>query len=145
MGLDIVVYRSKESLGIDVDSLGAIKDPLTGEYRFPMQFVGDKFPRELIVAARWRVGNMDAVAQLRGELELVVGPGRLLLIEKCLYDGTHSGDTIDSGLFGRLDDEIYEIQRRFGEQFSHNLKDFLTRMLEVIQVAKNENNPIVFV
>ena len=145
MGLDIAVYRSRESLGVDVDSLGAVKDPYTGQYYVPLSFGRDVIPRELVAAVRWRVGNISGVAELREELEHISGGKPLILIEKCLYNGIHGGDTISPELFDKLEGEIHELQARHQPQLSSYLNDFLAKMLEIIEIARKEKNPIVFI
>jgi len=130
---------------VDLDSLGAIKDPDTGQYYVPSNFGRDVLPRELVAAIRWRVGNTSGVAELREELERVSGGRPLILIEKCLYNGIHGGDTIGNEQFGKLENEIHELQMAHGPQLSDYLKNFLAKMLEIIQIARKEKNPIVFV
>lgn len=145
MGLDIAVYKSRKSLGIDLDSLGAVRDPDTGQYQVPSSFGRDVMPRELVAAIRWRVGDMSGVAQLREEIQRVSGDVHVILIEKCLYNGTHAGDTISADHFDRLEAEIHHLQANCDARFSDYLNNFLTKMLEIIQIARKEANPIVFV
>jgi hypothetical protein len=144
MGLDIVVYRSRKSLGIDVDSLGCVRDPGTGQYCLPNNFGPDVIPRDAVAAIRWRIGNISGVAQLREELERASNGEKLLLIEKVVYDGTHAGDAILDDLFDKLEAEIHDLQTRRDRHFFEYLNDFLAKMLEVVQIARREGNPIVF-
>ena len=46
MSLSALVYRSRGTLDIDVESLGAARDARTGEYYFPTPQYDGKFPRE---------------------------------------------------------------------------------------------------
>jgi hypothetical protein len=139
------LYRSRKSLGIDVDSLGAIRDPETGQYHVPSSLGRDVIPRELVAAIRWRVGNMSGVADLREEMGQSSAGKHLLLIEKVLYSGIHGGDTIQSEMFENLEAEIHSLQARRDPSFSDYLSNFLEKMLEIIQIARREGNPIVFV
>ncbi len=144
MSLNALVYRSRASLTIDVDSLGAVKDVRTGEYYFPGPEHDGKFPREVFIAHEFWIGNVMSVAELRQEMRTITRRADLLLETKCLYSGTHSGDVIGIDLFPALECEIRDLFDRHRPQLSDPVVEFLTGMLELIQAAEREN-PIAFV
>lgn len=143
MSLSAVVYRNRKSLGIDAEAEGAKKDPTTGEYYFdsPQR----AFPQDFFIATDWQIGNVSSVAELRLELETLTGKKDLLIIEKCLYSGSHSGDLIELELLTPIETETLEILHRFRGSVPAGVEKFLSAMLDTIQVARRENNPIVFV
>ena len=53
MSLSALVYRSRGTLDIDVESLGAAKDDRTGEYYFSTPQYDGKFPREALIASEF--------------------------------------------------------------------------------------------
>jgi hypothetical protein len=67
MSLSALVHRSRETLDIDVESLGAARDARTGEYYFPSPQCDGKFPREAFIASEFWIGNIVGVAELREE------------------------------------------------------------------------------
>jgi hypothetical protein len=144
MGLDAKVYLAKESLPCDVEGLGAKKDDTTGEYYFEGASSGNQFPPDFFVAVQKRLGNVDAIAELRRELEDALGNTSSLLYQKCLYNGTHSGDIIEYKLLDQVEVEIAHALRK-SQSAKPLLREFLSAMGELILVAKRERNPIVFV
>jgi translation elongation factor EF-G len=144
MGLDARVYLAKDSLPCDVEAIGAKKDHTTGEYYFEGICAESQFPPDFFVAVHKRLGNVDTIAELRNELEEVLGTSTSLLYQKCLYGGTHGGDVIENKLLDQIESEVVEALRKsaMGRPL---LREFLDAMAELVRVAKREKNPIVFV
>src|SRR5215469_3590306 len=147
MGLDAVVYRSKVNLPFDPDAVGAVLEESTGEY-----YVSDldleraferKFPRETRIAADKRIGNIALVSWLREQASLVLDD-RSIVLSKVLYSGSHSGDSIPIEQTFALRDELLQLGRST-KQLDCDLKLFVTDMLELVEAARREGNPIVFV
>ena len=145
MGLNAVVYRSRERLNIDVESLGAVRDDLTGEYYFPTPEHDGKFPRDIFIAKNFRIGNITGVAELREELSALLQGNHSILLEKCFYSGSHSGDLMEIVSLPALESEISTLLERRKLALSPYLLSVLRGMLELVETAKTENNPIVFV
>jgi hypothetical protein len=121
MSLSALVYRSRRTLDIDVGSLGAAKDDRTGEYYFPTQQYDGKFPREAFIASEFWIGNITGVAELREELRTITNEQDSLLLKRCLYSGTHSGDVIELALLPTLEHEVRGLLVRSEMQISENL------------------------
>jgi hypothetical protein len=147
MGLDAVVYRSKASLPFDPDAVGAVVDKSTGEY-----YVSDpmlereferRFPRETRIASQKRIGNIALVAELRDCTSQIL-EDRSVILSKVLYSGTHSGDSIPVELASALEDELFRLQHYAERANSDYLGQFVTDMLELVEAARREGNPIVF-
>jgi hypothetical protein len=64
---------------------------------------------------------------------------------RVLYSGSHSGDVIEFELLPDLESEIRELLSRDRLKLSDHAATFLKGMLELVEVAKTEKNPIVFV
>lgn len=145
MGLDARVYYARKSLQVDVEAIGAKRDPVTGEYYFEVPPSGSQFPSGYFVAMHRRLGNASAISELREGLRGVIGE-QSLLYRKCLGEGgTHSGDTIEYRSLDELESEILQAQFRLREERRPLLQEFLETMAELVSVAKREKNPIVFV
>ena len=144
MSLSALVYRNRGTLDIDVDSLGATRDDRTGEYYFPTPQYDGKFPREAFIASEFWIGNITGLAELREELRTITNQDSLF--EKMvLYSGTHSGDVIELAQMPTLEHELRSLLARRKTQISENLVSVLHGILGLIETAKRENNPIVFV
>ena len=144
MSLNALVYSNRAALDIDVERLGAVKDDRTGEYYFPSPEHDGKFPREAFIACEFWIGNVLSVAGLRHEIVAVTGKENSLLQTKCLYSGSHSGDVIEIEQLPALEFEIRDLLQQQLPR-SSNLPSFLSGMQQLIEAAKKENNPIVFV
>ena len=145
MSLSAVVYRCRATLNIDAESLGATRDDRTGEYFFPTAQHDGKFPREAFIAYEFWIGDMMGVAELREELCTITNEEDSLLLKRCLYSGTHSGDVIELALLPALEYEVRGLLDRWGMRISEYLIAVLHGILGLIETAKRENNLIVFV
>jgi hypothetical protein len=145
MSLSALVYRSRQTLDVDVGSLGAVRDDHTGEYFFPTPQHDGKYPREAFIAYEFWIGNVMGVAELRAELCTITNREDSLLLKRCLYSGTHSGDVIELALLPALEYEVQGLLDRCGTRISEYLMSVLHGILGLIETAKRENNPIVFV
>ncbi len=144
MSLSALVYRNRATLGIDAESLGAVRDDRTGEYFFTSSEHDGEFPREAFVASEFWIGNIMGVAELRDQLGGIVGVEDSLLLTKCLYSGSHSGDLIEVALLPSLEREVRGLLEQRGKRISEHLSSTLNGFLGLIEAAKRENNPIVF-
>jgi len=145
MSLSAVVDRSRSSIDADIEAQGGEKDERTGQYYFESPEIERGFPRGFSEATEWWIGNIEGVAELRDEFETLTGRRDLLLIQKCLFSGSHSGDLIEPELFSSIENEVREILSHFKLRLSTSAKQFLDGMLNIITVARREKNPIVFV
>jgi hypothetical protein len=145
MGLDGRVYFARESLPADIEWKGAKLNPTTGEYVFENPESASQFPSDFSVATKRRLGNVSAIAGLRGELQFILGSTDSLLYQGCLCSGTHSGDVIEYELLDQLEAEIARTLSKIGGQRRQLLRGFLRAMADLVRVSKRERNPIVFV
>lgn len=144
MGLDAKVYRSINSLPRDVETLGAIRDDVTGEYYFEDQTVSKQFPLDFSVAVHKRLGNIDAIAELRNEVGDIL-PRDSILYEKFLQNATRSGDVIEYGQLDQLEREVGETLHKAKRHERALLREFLDTITELVRIARREKNPIVIV
>jgi hypothetical protein len=145
MSLSALVYRSRATLDIDVESLGAARNDLTGEYYFPTPEHDGKFPSDAFIASEFWIGNITSVAELREELRTISTEQGSLLLSKCFYSGSHSGDIIELALLPALEREVRSFLDRRERRLSEHLTSVLHGVLGLIETAKRESNPIVFV
>jgi hypothetical protein len=148
MGLDAVVYRNRVNLPFDPDAVGAVLDKSTGEYYFSDLHLEPaferKFPRETRIATDKRIGNIDLVSWLRERASQIL-EDRSIVLTKVLYSGSHSGDSIPVEEACALRDELLQLGR-YAEQVDDGyLSQFVTDMLELVEAARQEGNPIVFI
>jgi hypothetical protein len=144
MSLSALVYRCRATLNIDVESLGATRDDRTGEYYFSTAQQDGKFPREAFIAYEFWIGNVMGVAELREEVCRITNDDSLLL-KRCFYSGTHSGDVVELALLPALEYEVRGLLDGQGTRISEYLIAVLHGILGLIETAKRESNPIVFV
>ena len=139
------MYFARESLPADIESMGAKLNPTTAEYYFEGPQTRNQLPAGFSVAIQRRLGNESAIASLRVELKSVLGSTDSLLYQKCLFDGTHSGDVVEHELLDQLETEIARTLSKIGAQRRQLLRGFLREITHLVRIAKREGNPIVFV
>jgi hypothetical protein len=144
LGLDARVYRSTKSLppGVDARRLGF--DSATGEMWILDGVNRPEIPAASFIAIERRLGNISSIGAVRKEIEAVNFARGSILLEKCLQSASHSGDVIE---VGELDDLEREVSTALGLIASDaaDARQFLLNMKELIEAAKSEQNPIVFV
>lgn len=141
MGLDAVVYRNTRHLNLGLDARFALLHPETGEVYFQSNDLSLKYLDQRH-AAEHRLGNITAVSALREEATRLVGPNSML-VQKVLYSGTHSGDAIAGKSVSDLAVELESIRK--AKRLSSELELLLAAWEDLINVARREGNPIVFV
>jgi hypothetical protein len=141
MGLDAVVYRNKTHLKLGPDEKVAQLVPQTGEVYFESDALSREYRHQLKAVAN-RLGNVTEISTLREEVARLIGPNAFI-VQKILYSGTHSGDTIPVELLSSLSTEL-SLLRGTCEQ-SSELRGLISSLEELIRAAKDEANPIVFV
>ena len=82
VSLNALVYRSRKSLEIDVEALGAVRDDETGQYYFATAEHDGKFSREAFIAYEFWIGNAMGLAETSEELETLTEGGNSLLLER---------------------------------------------------------------
>ena len=110
-----------------------------------MYFEDDKSARKYDdhrEAVSHRLGNVALIGTLRDEVSRLIGP-ESFLERKVLYSGVHSGDTIPLQELDELSAELSRI-RDIGRSSAY-MRELAGALEQLIQAAKNEGNPIVFV
>jgi len=103
----------------------------------------DLRPQE-VTAMHKRLGNASMIASLADEIRPFIENDSLLL-SRVLYSGSHSGDEIGFPDIDTLDSEIKSIRAKSGESPSKALENFLKDMSDLVENAKEQGNPIVFI
>jgi hypothetical protein len=140
MSLSAQVYRRLNTIDIGVGPV--TRNDLTGEYYFPS---GTTVPSDGFIASEFWIGNITGVAELREELRKANIEQDSLLLNRVLYSGTHSGDVIELSLLPALEQEVRRVLVSREMHLSEYLTSVLQGILELIEAAKREDNPIVFV
>ena len=141
MGLDAIVYRNRKHLEMGRDEEHAKVIPETGEVYFEDDKLARKYDHRRKAVAH-RLGNISAIAELHDEVTRLLGP-KSTTVQRILYSGTHSGDAIPLTDLPELSAELHAI-RQSGRGSPH-LCLLVSALEELIQAAKDEGNPIVFV
>jgi hypothetical protein len=147
MGLDAAVYRRLEELPLTKEDLRFVAvDPRTGQVDIENAALFRAWSDKVKVVQK-RIGNIALVNLLKAELERILGDScsEMLLINKVLYSGTHSGDVIPRDDLGSLKREIELVRAIAGHRRSSELDTFLADMEELITASERHGNPIVFV
>ena len=143
MGLEALVYRDISSIPPELVSRSLECDPETGELFYPNATRPLNLPNDFAVARRIHLGNIGEIAGLRREVSQILGDSALI-ITKVLFSGSHSGDVIPPSFFNELEAELRRLELH-PENLSHPVADMTFNLLELIEEAKRQNNPIVFV
>jgi len=115
--------------------------PETGEVYFENGELSRKH-RHQLQAVEHRLGDITEISALREEATRLIGPESVVL-QKVLYSGTHSGDTIPVESLASLSAELNSITN--SSQQSPELRRSVGSLEELVRAAKYEGNPIVFV
>jgi len=113
----------------------------TGEVYFENDKLSRKYGHKFQAVAH-RLGNVALISALREEASCLIGP-ESFVVQKILYSGTHSGDAIWLSDLPELSADLDSI-RKTGKG-SSQLQHFVSTFEELIETAKEESNPIVFV
>ena len=139
MGLDAVVYRNMNHLELETGQESAHVIPETGEICFDNAELSQKYKR-YAYAAEFRLGNASEISALRQEVTHLTGPDSIIL-QRILYSGTHSGDSIPLSSIAALSLEPSAISS--GPQ-SPELQSLVSSLNTLVHAAQDEGNPIVF-
>jgi hypothetical protein len=143
MGLDASVYKNLRSVSESLREQVILIDAETGEIDYKKHLHGaPEADLDSLYAIEIRIGNISAVAELRGEVGDRL-PGRSILMDEVLYSGSHAGDFIPFDQLDELEREVNLIRASPGTLPS-NLQTFLGEMSMLIDTARRERNPIVF-
>jgi hypothetical protein len=137
MGLDAMVYFSVKNLPKTLLPHMYTRDEASGECFTTEEYdhLGFEFR-----ACHHRLGNLFGIAELGERLREMGVREESVLLKDVLYSGTHCGDFIPRSEIPRLDAEVAALEAR-GDQ---EIKPFLESMRDLIEVAKREENAIVF-
>jgi hypothetical protein len=144
VGLHAVVYRNRKHIEMGPDNARANVFHKTGELYFEDD-KDDKLLRKYqhkIQAVAHRLGNIALISTLSDEVSQLIGP-ESLLERKILYSGTHYGDAIPLQELDELSAELNRISET--GRSSPVMQEFVSALQQLIQAAKDEANPIVFV
>jgi hypothetical protein len=143
MGLNAVVYRNLANLPDSMRERVRFADPNMGELEFLPTETSDSSSRAALIAGSARLGNIAMIAWLREEIASRCAACPLLM-KLVLYSGTHCGDSVAVHYLASLEHEVNAISSAAGSP-PDELTTFLETMRSLIERAKQENNPIVFV
>ena len=143
MGLNAIVYTNKNNLAQELQDSSFLMDDETGEL-YPTRGDTTTYRAEVFTAAHKRLGNATLIGALANEVSTIVSRDSVLM-SKVLHSGSHSGDMVALTDIGRLESEINLIRQKTADVRSADLEDFLNSLLELIETAKKQRNPIVFV
>ena len=143
MGLNAFVYINKSNLAEELQDSSFLTDDETGEL-YPAPNDDRTNPAEMSTAAHKRLGNASLIGGLANAVSGIVGLDSVLM-SKVLSSGSHSGDVVTLKDVGRLESEINLVRQKTDSFRSADLEKFLNSLLELIEAAKKQGNPIVFV
>lgn len=92
------------------------------------------------------LGNITRVKNLRGflrGLQGTPGPKFPILLEKVLYDGTHTGDWISSKVSAKLRKEVDTVLHS-SDILSESEKEFFNNMKQLCEASIATGNPLMF-
>lgn len=137
VGLDATVYKSETRMRREFPGLALEHDPTTGEW-WAEDAAGLKVCTE---ALDLRVGNIAMIGLLRELVGEEFGEGAAFIQTRVLYSGSHSGDVIKLSELEELEREAVLLVR---QSRSAEVRAFADKMIQLIEAARQEGNPIVF-
>lgn len=143
MGLDAVVYRNRENLGLGLNQSWLRYDEETGETSLADDAPCEHLPPEVFCAAEVRLGNISAIAAVREAIKLST-PDAEFLLTRVVYSGIHGGDQIEVSELPALCAELDRVERAIIDENRLDLAPFIADMRELAEAAEQEQNPIVF-
>lgn len=120
-------------------------DPSEQEWEAHDQWLGESREHEGYLLALF-LGNIPRVGNLRSflrHLRGTPGPRFSILLEKVLYDGTHTGDWISSKIAEKLLKEV-DIVLRSRDILEDSEKEFFNNMKLLCEASVATGNPVVF-
>ncbi|RAZ87012.1 hypothetical protein DPM33_27130 [Mesorhizobium hawassense] len=138
MGLDAAVFKSVSAMEREFPDYRFQREPMTGECEV-IHPEGVELRLDEVVAYSRRFGNISHI----GALSITIGEylGEASALERLvLYSGSHGGDVIEEPSFGELERELKLIETSSDEY----VREFANGLQELIDMARREKNPIVF-
>ena len=132
MGLDAIVYSGKRT-EVQVEGAQPGSEGQASGVR-----------SNATAAIHKRLGNASMIGSIREEMLSFLDADALLLT-KVLYSGSHSSDEISVQDIDKLDSEIKKTRQRSGTSLSMSVERFLNDMTDLVDKARQERSPIVFV
>ena len=132
MGLDAVVYEGKTR---QVQRKGG------QEY---VEGNTSSVDSQEVTAIHKRLGNASMIASVADEIRPFIEKDSLLL-SKVLYSGSHSGDKIGVEDIDKLESEINDTRAKSGGSLSLAVENFFEDMSDLVEKAREEGSPIVFI
>ena len=143
MGLDAIVYLNKRNFALHERDNPFQIDEKTGEVYVNSEHE-KRYPPEMFTAIHRRLGNVAMIAALAEELSAVTSSDSILL-RSVLSSGSHSGDAIAFENLDCLESEINLVKERSKDIRTAEMEGFLKSLSELIETAREQKNPIVFV
>jgi hypothetical protein len=120
-------------------------DPSEEEWDAHDQWLADSCEHQGYLLSLF-LGNITRVKNLRGFLRGLQGspgPKFPMLLEKVLYDGTHTGDWISSEESGKLLKEV-ETVLHSSDILADSEKEFFDNMKQLCEASVATKNPLMF-
>ncbi len=120
-------------------------DPTEEEWDAHDQWMGESCEHEGYLLSMF-LGNITRVGNLRSFLRGLQGspgPKFPMLLEKVLYDGTHTGDWISSKDAAKLLKEVDTVLHS-SDILADSEKEFFTNMKQLSETSVATGNPIMF-
>lgn len=144
MGLSAIVYINSKNLRHRIDVSHTKVDEVTGETYFSDGRIPSPMNRGDFIAVEEELGNVAEIAALRDEILKCLG-NQANLVNRVVYDGSHSGDIIDESLIDDVVSELRILESAADKRGSPELSTFVRKMNDLARASKQEHNPIVFV
>jgi len=143
MGLDAGVYKNLRNASEELRKQVRLVNAETGEIDYEDELRLPGYHRKDLYAIKIRIGNLSAIVELRGEVGDRL-PGKSILMDAVLYHFAHTDDFIPLEKLDELEREVKFIQAT-PEPLRSDLQAFLNEMTMLIDAARKEDNPIVFI
>jgi len=120
-------------------------DATEDEWEAHDKWLGDSCEHEGFLLALF-LGNITRVQNLRAfltHLQGKPGPRFPILLEKVLYDGTHTGDWLSSKVAARLLKEVDTVLHS-SDILADSEKEFFNNMKQLCEASIATGNPIMF-
>ncbi|NEQ42462.1 MAG: hypothetical protein F6K00_02425 [Leptolyngbya sp. SIOISBB] len=151
MSLSAVVYLDRKNLESNCIVEEIEVDDLTGEVYSENEETQSLLDNSNTIAISLNLGNMEMVGYLSQSLSKFLSSSNSIILNKVLYNGSHSGDALALSDVQKLKDEVSSVMVRINDNDFESTRKyseilgFLEKMSELIRASEVQKNPIVFV
>ena len=147
MSLNAIVYKSIANIFFrEGEKQKFLVDEMTGEVFLKDEYVGKtSYQENDFIATQKRIGNLSEINTLKTLIATIIKDNQSIILNKILYNASHSGDLLCDEDINLLAIEIEILRKNASSSLDSELQLFLDVLDILVKASIDEHNPIVFV